>query len=226
MKEVDIPKISFSTHEGHYELFVMPFGLCNAPSTFQSLMNHVFHPFLHHFFLFFFDDILIYNKTWQSHLSHVDQVLQLLSQHKLFLKHSKCSFGASKVEYMDHIFGKDGVRVDPNKIEATKDWPCLETLKNFHGFLGLMGYYFKFFQNNGKLTVPLTYLQNNSLNWTLVVDQPFQSLKYIMCMTHFLELANFTKTFFLEYDASGKGIGAVLMQYGIPLDFTGKQLLE
>jgi hypothetical protein len=94
MKEADIPKMAFHTHEGHYEFLVMPFGLCNAPSTFQSLMNHVFYPFLHHFVLVFFDDILISRKTWTDHLTHVDQVFHLLSQHQLFLKHSKFSFGA------------------------------------------------------------------------------------------------------------------------------------
>jgi hypothetical protein len=118
MKEAEITKTTFRTHESHYEFLVMPFGLCNAPSTFQSLMNHVFRPFLCHFVLVFFNDILIYRKTWTDHLTHVDQVLHLLSQHQLFLKQSKCDFGASEVEYLGHLVGKDGVRVDPKKIEA------------------------------------------------------------------------------------------------------------
>ena len=75
-----------------------------------SLNNHVFRPFLCHFVLVFFDDILIYRKTWIDHLTHVDQVLRLLSQHQLFLKQYKCSFGASEVEYLGHLVGKDGVR--------------------------------------------------------------------------------------------------------------------
>jgi hypothetical protein len=116
MKEANIPKTSFRTHEGHSEFLVIPFGLCNAPPTFQSLMNNDFRPFLCHFVLVFFYDILIYSKTWTSHLSHVDQVLHLLSQHQLFLKKSKCAFGASKVEYLGHIVGNDGAQVDAKKI--------------------------------------------------------------------------------------------------------------
>jgi hypothetical protein len=95
----------------------MPFILCNAPSTFQSLINHLFHPFLLHFILIFFDDILIYSKTLKTHLAQVDKVLHLLSQHQLFLKQYKCSLAAMKVEYLGHIVGKDGLIVDHNKIE-------------------------------------------------------------------------------------------------------------
>jgi hypothetical protein len=138
MKEEYIPKTAFQTHEGYYEFLVIPFGMCNDPSTFHNLMNHVFHPFHHKFVLVLFDDILIYSKTWQAHLTHVEQVLHLLSQHQLFLKQSKCAFGDSKLEYLGHIVDKDGVRVDPKKTEAMKDWPCPKTIKILCGFLGLM----------------------------------------------------------------------------------------
>jgi hypothetical protein len=215
MKEADIPKMTFHTHEGHYEFLVMPFGWCNAPSTFQSLMNHVFRPFLRHFVLVFFDDILIYRKTWKYHLTHVDQVLRLLAQHQLFLKQSKCAFGASEVEYLGHLMGKDGVRVDPKKIEAMQDWPHPKTLKSLHGFLGLTGYYCKFVKNYGKIVAPLTtLLKKNSFNWTPAVAQDFQTLKMAMCTTLVLTLPDFTKKFVLECDASRKGIGTVLMQEG------------
>jgi hypothetical protein len=227
MKEVKNPKTAFRTHEGHYEFLVMPFGLCNVPSTFQSLMNHVFRPFLCHFVLVFFDDVLIYNKTWTDHLAHVDRVLHLLSQHQIFLKQSKCAFGASEVEYLGHLVGKDSVRVDPKKIEAMQDWPHPKTLKSLRGFLGLTGYYCKFVKNYGKIAAPLTaLLKNNSFTWTLAAAQAFQTLKMAMCTTPVLALPDFTKTFVLECDISGKGIGIDLMQESQPLAFTSKQLSE
>jgi hypothetical protein len=227
MKEENIPKTAFRTHEGHYEFFFIPFGLCNSPSTFQILMNHVLCPFLCHFVLVFFDDILIYRKTWTNHLAHVDRVLHLLSQHQLFLKQSKCSFGTSEVEYLGHLVGKVSVRVDPKNIEAMQDWPHPNTLKILRGFLGLTGYYRKFVKNYGKIAAPLTeLLKNNSFTWNPTTSRAFQTLKMAMCTTPILTLPDFTKTFVLECDASGKGIGNVLMQEGHPLAFTNKQLFE
>jgi hypothetical protein len=137
----------------------------------------------------------------------VDQVLQLLVNHQLFLKRSKCAFGVSKVEYLGHIVSHDGVHVDPKKIEAMKDWPHPKTLKSLRGFLGLTSYYKSFIRNYGKIAAPLTtLLKKNAFSWNEVVEQGFQDLKNVMCTTPVLTLPDFTKTFVLECDASGKGI--------------------
>jgi hypothetical protein len=123
--------------------------------------------------------------------------------------------------------GKDGIRVGPKKIEAMQDWLHPKTLKILCGFLGLTGYYHNFVKNYGKIAAPLAaLLKKNSFTCSLAVAQSFQTLKTTMCTTPVLALLDFTKTFVLECDTSGKGIGDVLMQEGRPLAFTSKQLSE
>jgi hypothetical protein len=135
------------------------------------------------------------------------------------------TFVPSKVEYLGHIFGKAGVKVDPKKIEAMQDWPHPKTLKSLHGFLGLIGYYHKFVKNYGNIVAPLTALpKKNSFTWTPTTTQAFQTLKMAMFTTPIPTLPDFTKTFVLECDASKKGIGIILMQEGPPLAFTSKQM--
>jgi hypothetical protein len=116
---------------------------------------------------------------------------------------------------LGHIVGKDGVRVDPKKIEAMQNWPRPKTLKSLCGFFGLTRYYRKFVHNYGKIVAPLiALLKKNAFSWTPTTDQSFQALKEATCTTHVLALPNFTKTFLLECDAPRRGIGAVLVQYG------------
>jgi hypothetical protein len=137
MREEDIPKTSFSTHLGHYEYRVMPFGLSNAPATFQELMNTIFSKHLRKFVLVFFDDILIYSSDSEQHKHHLSIVLQILHDHQLKAKLQKCTFGQASVEYLGHIISSQGVATDPTKIKDIMEWKTPTTIKKLRGFLGL-----------------------------------------------------------------------------------------
>jgi hypothetical protein len=155
--EDDIPKTAFRTHEGHCEFIVMPFGLTNASATFQSLMNDLFRPYLRQFILVFFDDILVYSKSWED-LTHLQLILKILASNRLFAKESKCHFGVQQVKYLGHSINKDGVSVDPNKIQTVVAWPTPTTAREVRGFLGLAGYYRKFICHFGSMAPPMTKL--------------------------------------------------------------------
>jgi hypothetical protein len=118
----DVAKTAFRTHHGHFEFLVMPFGLSNAPSTFQALMNFVLQPFLRKCVLVFFDDILIYSASWTAHLQNLRAVLAVLREHKLHLKKSKCAFATPSVQYLGHVISASGVAMDEAKVEAVKSW--------------------------------------------------------------------------------------------------------
>jgi hypothetical protein len=119
----------------------MPFGLTNASATFQSLMNGVLRPFLCWFVLVFFDDILIYNRSWTEHLLHVRLVVAKLLESKFFVKRTKCEFGQSEIAYLGHVISGVGVTMDCRKMQAVLDWPPPRSVKAVHAFLGLARYY-------------------------------------------------------------------------------------
>lgn len=116
MYEPDIPKTAFRTHEGHFKFLVMPFGLCNAPFSFQALMNCIFKPFLRKFVLVFLHDILVFSPNLQTHITHLVYVFDVLCTHDLRVKASKCSFDQTTVAYLGHIISADGVAIDSQKV--------------------------------------------------------------------------------------------------------------
>ena len=198
----------------------MPFGLTNAPATFQTLKNNVLAQFLRKFALVFFDDILIYSKSLSEHVTHLRSVLEVLRANKLFAKLSKCTFAQSEIEYLGHVINQDGVATDPAKISAIQAWPTPKTVTELRSFLGLTGYYRRFIQSYGVICRPLfDALKKNSFIWLASQDLAFTQLKQIMSSPPVLALPDFSQPFVLEADASGNGIGAVLMQQGKPISF-------
>ena len=152
MREEDIPKTSFRCHYGHFEFVSMPFGLKNAPATFQSCMKNIFHKKLRKFVLVFFDGILIYSKTWKEHLHHLEEVLKILHDKYLFAKLSKCEFDLTKLLYIGHIIGQYGLKVDMEKIISILEWPHPKSLNELRGFIGIYTYYRKFVKGFSQLT--------------------------------------------------------------------------
>ncbi|KAA0058382.1 Transposon Tf2-6 polyprotein [Cucumis melo var. makuwa] len=217
MEEKDIPKTAFGTHEGHYEFLVMLFGLTNASATFQALMNNVFKPYLRKFVLVFFDDILIYSKNEEEHMSHLGIVLSALREHTLYASKKECSFAQSRIEYLGHIISRGGVEVDQEKIRSIVDWPVPKNAREIRGFLGLTGYYRRFVHHCGSIAAPLIQLlKKGGLYGTLKLKKPLESS---MVSLPVLALPNFNQPFEIETDASGVGVGAVLTQLNRPVAF-------
>ena len=134
----DIPKTGFTTPFGHYQFKVMCFGLSNAPGTFQKVMNRLFHKQMHKFVVIYLDDILIFSKPPEEHLSHLREVLSILRANNLYAKLSKCDLNMSQVLYLGHVVSREGLKVDPKKVAAVKDWPVPKDLHELRCFLGLL----------------------------------------------------------------------------------------
>lgn len=186
------------------------------------MFHSVLQPHLRCFVLVFIDDILVYSSTWETHLTYLKAVLDLLRENKLAVKSSKCSFAKTTLEYLGHIILDKGVSTDPKKTAAMSAWPSPTSLTELRGFLGLTGYYRKFVKHYGLIAKPLTnLLKKKVFEWSKEAEAAFQNFKQAMTHTPFLALPDFNKQFEVETDACDTGIAAVLLQQGHP-NFSAK----
>lgn len=212
--EEDQKKTAFATHDGLFEFKVMPFGLCNAPATFQRLMDLVLAGIQWSQCLVYLDDIIVIGRTFDEHLQNLSTVLQKLREANLHIKPSKCNFCREQVNYLGHIVSKAGVATDPEKTAKVSDWPTPMTVQQLQQFLGLASYYRRFVKDFSQISSPLHRLteQGREFKWTDECAQAFSTLKQRLTHTPVLAFPDFTKPFTLDTDASDSGIGAVLSQ--------------
>jgi hypothetical protein len=210
----DIPKTAFSTRYGLYEYLVMSFGLTNALAYFMYLMNSVFMLELDKFVVVFIDDILVYSRNEQEHTMHLYTVLQRLRDHRLYAKLSKCDFWLREISFLGHTISQDGISVDPEKVQEVMNWKPPTTVRQIQSFLGLAGYHRRFIPDFSGIAKPMTELLKKGVKyeWSQKCEDAFHTLRQHLTTAPVLAQPNNTKSFDVYCDASGTGLGCVLMQ--------------
>ena len=222
MAPEDREKTAFTTPMGLFEFNRMPFGLCNAPGTFQRLMEHFLGHKNFETVLLYLDDVIIYSKSYEDHLKHLAEVFQILIKHGLKVKPSKCYLLKTEVKYLGHIVSSEGVKPDPEKIAAVRNWPTPTTVKEVRSFLSFAGYYRRFIPHFAQIAGPILELLRGHpkryqkspipVEWNTEREIAFQLLKKKLTEPPILGYPDYQKLFHLYTDASKKGLGAVLSQ--------------
>lgn len=220
MHPKDAPKTAFTVPQGHFEYNRMPFGLKNAPATFQRLMNSVLTGLQGNRCFVYLDDVVIHADNLENHNRKLKEVFERFSNCNLKLQPDKCEFLKREVMYLGHLITENGVKPDPNKISAIENFPIPKNCKDIKGFLGLAGYYRRFIPNFSSLSQPLTKLLKKDVpfHWTSLQQHAFEILKKKLCESPILIYPDFNQPFNLTTDASNHAIGGILSQGPIGQD--------
>ncbi|GFX57523.1 hypothetical protein TNCV_3051731 [Trichonephila clavipes] len=212
--EADREKTAFITPEGLYEFKVMPFGLCNAPATFERMMDNLLRHFKWTMCLCYLDDIIVFSETFEDHLIRLRLVLKCLQEAGLKLNSKKCLFAAQEVKILGHLVSSNGVRPDPDKIKAVRNFPTPKNIHDIRSFLGLCSYFRRFIKSFCHLAEPLQSLLKSGVefHWGPEEVEAFNSLKKALTSDPVLGMYDEKASTEIHTDASGYGIGAVLVQ--------------
>ena len=200
----------------------MPFGLCNAPATFQRLMHSVLHGLVNKVCLIYLDDIIVFGKSSQEHLDNLKLVLDRLGEAGLKIKPKKCTLMCKEVAYLGHIISPEGISPNPKKVQTVLDWPVPRTVKEVQSFLGFTNYYRRFIKNFSQIARPLHALTKKSVpfSWSDAEQTAFNTLKHLTATSPVLQHPDYSKRFILDTDACLSGLGAVFSQ----LNTDGKEM--
>ncbi|CAG4983670.1 unnamed protein product [Parnassius apollo] len=214
IKPEDASKTAFSVPQGHFQFNRMPFGLKNAPSTFQKLMNACLSGLQGSRCFVYLDDIVIYSFDLSSHIDNLNAVFKRLRNYNLKLQPEKCEFLRKEVIYLGHIIGEHGVKPNPEKVRAVTEFPVPKSPKDIKSFLGLVSYYRRFIPDFSKYAKSLTSLLKKDVpfEWKNEQQLSFETLKGKLVTAPVLAYPDFTKPFLLTCDASNYAISAILSQ--------------
>ena len=209
----DKEKTAFSAGNGLWQFTVMPFGLCNAPATFERLMEQVLAGLPITIALVYLDDVLVPGISFPNHVSNLRQVFQRLQRAKLKLSPKKCLLFQREVNYLGHVVSGKGISTDPRKVQAVLSWPTPADASEVKSFVGLCSYYRRYIPSFSDISQPLSQCsQEKPFNWTPAAEAAFLQLKHALTSAPVLGYPNPTGEFILDTDASNYGIGAVLSQ--------------
>ena len=214
IREGDEWKTAFNTPNGHYEYLVMPFGLTNAPAVFQAMVNDILRDMLNKYVFVYLDDILIFSRSLENHIHHVQTVLQRLLENSLFVKAEKCEFHRASITFFGYIIGQRNIQMDPEKVSAVTTWPNPEDRKQLQRFLGFANFYRRFIRGYSIIAAPLTMLTSSKtpFRWSPAAEAAFRELKVRFTSAPILQVPDPDRQFVVEVDASEVGVGAILSQ--------------
>lgn len=210
----DKEKTAFTTSCGLYQFTVMPFGLCNAPATFERLMELVLRGLTWKTCLVYLDDVMVMGRDFEEHLKNLQEVFDRFRAANLKLNPKKCALFQKKVEFLGHTVSADGIQTSDDKIKAIRDWPRPRDKHEVRSFLGICTYYRRFVEGFAKIAAPLHQLTEpkTTFAWSHVHEEAFRKLKSALCSSPILAYPRRHGKFILDTDASKVGIGAVLSQ--------------
>ncbi|UYV65814.1 hypothetical protein LAZ67_3005530, partial [Cordylochernes scorpioides] len=214
VEEKDKEKTAFTTAHGLYEFNVMPFGLCNAPATFERNMENMLGNLRWQICLCYLDDVIIYSSDFSTHLKRIEAVLKCFREANLKLNNKKCQFAFEELEILGHITNQHGIKPAEHNIKAIRDFPRPKKIKEVQSFLGMCSYYRKFIKGFSKIADPLTSLikKNVPFTWTENQEKAFQTLKVALINPPILGHFDPNAITYIHTDASNIGLGATLVQ--------------